>query len=173
MSELPASQCYSYSFATSGKETNTAREHGNAECKPFLRSGGRLGAPSVLLPPRLREALPAGRAGRTEQATGGSQAQSSRNPALGRAQKGAGTAHSQPRYPVGCENSMFQTSLVAPAFVGSSRADGDSALGRRELWCSLPRPHCKGRPQSPAREAGVPLDPICSSMLLGKHAGKR
>lgn len=52
--------------------------------------------------------------------------------------KGAGTAHYQPYYPVGCENSMFQTSLVTPAFVGSFRANDDSALERRKLQHSLP-----------------------------------
>lgn len=137
-SKLPALHCYYYCSAIVGKENSVATEHGNAKWKQFLQPQDaslelpqwcRNGWPLLGTPKAVRDSRV-----HCRRLACGELKESS----LSERRKGAGTAHHQPHYPVGCENSMFQTSLVTPAFVGSFRANDDSALERRKFQRSLP-----------------------------------
>lgn len=63
---------------------------------------------------------------------------------------------------------------MTPAFVGSLGANAASALARRKFQHPLPSLlslRIDRRLQSTTREAGIILDPICSSMLSEKEYG--
>lgn len=161
MSELPASQRYSNSFATIGKKTKRARQHGNAKRNPFLCSEAGSQLPPCCFPPRPREAEQGGQKRPREarrHKTRGIQL-------LGEHRKGQGLLTANHGILQAVKTACFRQVwwlllLWAPP----------GQMGRRELQ---PHPCCKGRLQSPAMEAGVPLDPICSSMLLEKYTDKR